>query len=498
MGKENEIMWPSFEEVHRAATMCMKRKKSRLDAIAFRRRYGEEIFNLATRIRTKTYNPQAGLVFVADFPKYREIHAAHFRDRVVHHLLYNHLEPIFEELFIEDSYACRKGKGTHAAAKNLAKKMRCITRNGKIKAYGLKMDIKSFFPSIHKATLLELLKPKCKQLEHGADVYKLAEVIVNHDPVKCARPRGNRQDFNKVPKHKRLGALGPEYGLPIGNLTSQFFGNVYLNALDQFVKRTLGVRYYLRYVDDFIILNEDPTQLRVWEQRIREFLNKKLLLKAHENTKITLVSKGIDFVGYMIRPDYVLTRNRVIKHADKRITELETQLQPKQIGSIKYWPIDSDAIEKLRAAWASYYGHFRHAASYCVRKRLWRKHLISRFYLTPSLKRRFSLFKLDSSWKYQVKRLSQGIRKAVLIVKVGQYAETPLRRDIKRLGLKAPKSKQRGRLRAGVPYKSVYSLINRCLERGISVALAKELNETTGQIKARKLEWFIEKTSKNA
>ena len=93
-------MWPSFEEVNLAATMCMKRKRSRLDAIAFRRRYGEEVFNLTTRLRTNAYRPQAGLVFVADFPKYREIHAAHFRDRVVLHLLHNQLEPVFEDVFI--------------------------------------------------------------------------------------------------------------------------------------------------------------------------------------------------------------------------------------------------------------------------------------------------------------------------------------------------------------------------------------------------------------
>lgn len=492
MGGSCKKMWPSFEDVNLAAMLCMKRKRNRLDAIAFRRSYGEEIFNLTMRIRDKTYQPQAGLVFVAEHPKYREIHAAHFRDRVVHHLLYNQLEPVFEKIFIPDSYACRKGKGTHAAAESLAQKMRNISRNGQIKAYGLKMDIKSFFPSIHKETLLGLIQAKCKKLNNGDNIFELAKIIVNNDPVKNAKPLGSKATFNKVPPHKKLGALGPGYGLPIGNLTSQFFANVYLNALDQFIKRTLGIKHYVRYVDDFVLLNEDPLQLRYWEEQIRKFLKERLFLTAHDLTETLAISGGIDFVGYIIRPNYILSRNRVIKHANKRITELEKQLQPRKIGRFTHWHIDCEAIEKLRMAWASYSGHFKHSDSNRLLERMWQKHPISGFYLTPGFKRRFGQFRADDSWFKQVKRLSQGIKNAILIVQVGKYAECPLKKDIRQFHLKSMKFRSSKHSRAGVPYKLVNSLIKRSQNKNMSVALAHEIDGIPGAVKARQLKWFIE------
>lgn len=491
--------WPRFKDVDRAAKACMKRKQGRPDAIAFRRHYGEEVFYLTKRLQSGTYRPESGTVFVTDRPKYREIHAAAFRDRVVHHLLHDQLEPLFEKSFIADSYACRVGKGTHAAAQALQMKMREITRQGKVRAYALKMDIRSFFPSIDKPTLLNLLKKGFKSVKHQEAIYSLLETVVNHNPVPSARPLGNSNRFSRVPEHKRLGAHGLERGLPIGNLTSQFFANVYLNALDHFVKCTLSVRHYLRYVDDFILLHSDPEQLRIWEASIRAFLAERLFLKAHEGTLIQPVSQGVDFVGYVIRPNYVLSRRRVLKQADKRITELERNLRPLQLKDCERWPIDSNAAEVLRATWASYFGHLKHSNFYRALQRLWQRHPISRLQLLSPIspKLRFSPFKIDLAWFEQVDRLKRGLKKTILIVKVGRYAEVPYWRDARRLGLAKAAPRKGIRSRVGVLYSRLQILLERAFKKGFPVALAIEVKESWGRLRARRLVCWMRPNKRN-
>lgn len=491
--------WPSIEEVHRAAIACSKKKRKRYDAIAFRAKHGEEVLNLTRRLQTGAYAPECGMVFVIDCPKYREIHAAYFRDRVVHHLLHSQLEPVFERSFISDSYACRKGKGTHAAICTLHRKMREITRQGQIKAYALQLDIKAFFPSIQKEILFNFIKSRESSFLFRKKIIDLTKMVINHDMANSARRIGNPALFKLVPQHKRLGRAG--YGLPIGNLTSQFFGNVYLNALDQFVKRTLGVRHYLRYVDDVVLLHTDQSQLLIWEKQIRKFLAERLLLQLHENFRVLPVSSGIDFLGYVVRPNYILPRDRVINHAHQRITELESGLKSKNYGSYQVWPINNNVIQQLRSSWASYGGHFKHADSYRTIRRLWQRHPISRFYLTlsSSFKPRFARFQYDFSWRRQVCRLSAGTKKAILLVQVGSYIECPSHYDQKRLNipwmnmLSKKKSGWRyGRLRVGAPRKLLQKLLKTALDKGLSVALAFQRQERVGRLKARELKYFFE------
>ncbi|MEI6806469.1 MAG: reverse transcriptase/maturase family protein [Myxococcaceae bacterium] len=446
------------------------------------------MLDITRRLQSGTYQPQAGVVFIVNRPKYREIHAAHFRDRVVHHLLHHQLEPVFEKSFINDSFACRKGKGTHAAVKALHQKMREVSRQGHIKAYALQIDIKAFFPSMHKKTLMELLESKRQLIANAREVLNLARIIIEQDMSASALRLGNPQRFHHVPSHKRLGARGSEYGLPIGNLTSQFFGNVYLNALDQFIKRTLGVRHYVRYCDDAVLLHTDPKQLLIWESAIRTFLKQRLHLELHDKSILKPISQGVDFLGYIVRPDYLLPRHRVIKNAEQRISELEEPLAPQVLQNHEVWPIDSDKIQQLRSSWASYGGHFKHADSYRSLRRLWEKHPISQFYLTlnRSFKPRFALFGLDASWKDQVRRLSVGIQKAVLMIEVGCYVECPLARDINRLKLR-PKKRKRGRLKAGFRQHKTDRFIQRCLHKGWSVVLALQASFRAGSLYVRKL-----------
>ncbi|MBH2006910.1 MAG: group II intron reverse transcriptase domain-containing protein [Myxococcaceae bacterium] len=480
--------WPSYEDVHRAAQACMKRKRGRLDAILFRMRYGERVFDLTKRLHSG-YLPGPGTVFVTDRPKYREIHAADFRDRVVHHLLHAQLEPIFEKSFISDSYACRVGKGTHAAMHALQQKMRHLTRGGKVRAYALKMDVRAFFPSIHRPTLLSLLDKKLGSMEHAESIRSLVRTIVNHDPVPLAQRVGPRERFERVPQHKRLGASGPDRGLPIGNLTSQFFGNVYLNALDQFVKCTLGVRHYVRYVDDWVILDLSAQKLRSLEESIRKFLAERLHLVAHEDALVRPVSEGVDFVGYIVRPNYVLSRRRVLQQADRRLAELEEPLRGSRLRGFDSWPIQSEAVKRLRATWMSYHGHLVHSDSRSALKRLWQKHTISRFHFKSPLgfEPRFPFFKIDACWRDQVDRLQEGLKKSVLVVKVGRYAEVPRFQDRERLGLPTPNHRKGRRLRVGVLYRRLQSLLDVAFQKGLPVALALEMPTPFGRIRARAL-----------
>lgn len=222
---------------------------------------------------------------MTDGPKPREVFAADFRDRVVHHLLVSRVDPVFEPRFIHDSYACRKGKGVLAASDRLMKFLAQATANGRRRAWALKLDIASFFPSIDEQTLLEIT---CRQVR-DPELRWLTETILFHDPTKSYRfkpgpgrvqPPGHRG--YPIPAQKSLFGKAGERGLPIGNLTSQFWANVNLNELDHFAKRTLGCRFYIRYVDDLILLHDSPDTLRQWRHDIARFASDRLRLFLRE------------------------------------------------------------------------------------------------------------------------------------------------------------------------------------------------------------------------
>ncbi len=202
---------------------------------------------LVKELQERRYQPQTSICFYTEKPKCREIFAASFRDRIVHHLVYNFLSPVWEKIFIFHSYACRSNKGTHAAANALQKFLKSATLTGRCRAFYLKMDIQNFFMTIDRKILFELLAAKCPH----QDLLPLLKTIVFHDPTTDYTMQDRHNVRAGLPKHKSLFFAKPNCGLPIGNLTSQFFANVYLNALDQFIKHVLKVRYYLRYVDDF-------------------------------------------------------------------------------------------------------------------------------------------------------------------------------------------------------------------------------------------------------
>ena len=296
---------------------CRRSKRNSDSALAFELNLEQNLIQLHDDLISGTYQPGRSICFVVTRPKAREVWAAAFRDRVVHHLLYNHVAPRFYASFIADSCACIPGRGTLYAAKRLESKIRSASENWSKPIFYLKCDLANFFVAIDKQVLRRQLAAKITEPWWLA----LAEQILMHDPRENFETRSPRHLFSQVPQHKRLTAQPAHLGLPIGNLSSQFFANVYLDALDQFAKHRLRAKHYIRYVDDFVFLHESPQQLNAWHVEVEVFLQ---TLGARLNPTKTIlqpVDRGVDFVGHVIKPWRRTSRKRALAQALKRTGE---------------------------------------------------------------------------------------------------------------------------------------------------------------------------------
>lgn len=371
----------SFSGLWRDYHNCRRNKRNTVNALRFEVDAEANLLALAQELRDHTYRPGPSICFVTDGPKPREVFAADFRDRIVHHLLVARLEKVFEPIFIHDSYACRKGKGVLAASDRLMVFLRRATANGHRGAWSLKLDIASFFPSIDKQTLYEIIARRVRDPE----LQWLTRTILFHDPTAdyhfklgpgCTPPPTSAR--YPIPEQKSLFGKDNRRGLPIGNLTSQFWANVYLNELDQFVKRELKCRYYVRYVDDLVLLDNDPQRLRQWREAIKVFVGERLQLRLREpNVEPQPCARGIDFVGWTTFWNHRRPRRRTLASCDARLTRFARQeLQP--LWSAVALRLDterhSQALPALRATLASYSGHLRHGAAYQEWSALWERH----------------------------------------------------------------------------------------------------------------------------
>ncbi|WP_447590088.1 RNA-directed DNA polymerase [Aquipseudomonas campi] len=305
----------TFEELTQAYYDCRRSKRNTNSARQFEQDMELNLLELYEQLLAGTYRPGRSICFVVTRPKPREVWAATFRDRIVHHLLYNRIGAGIERTFIADSCACIPGRGTLYAAKRLESKIRSASQNWSKPCHYLKLDLANFFVSIDKRALAKQLAARI------ADPWwrGLALQILWHDPRSNFEVRSPRHLFNKVPQHKRLTAQPSHLGLPIGNLSSQFFANVYLDSLDQLVKHQLHCQHYVRYVDDFILLHESPQRLNAWLEQINAFLP---TLGARINPSKTIlqpVHRGVDFVGHVIKPWRRTTRRRTVNEACRRI-----------------------------------------------------------------------------------------------------------------------------------------------------------------------------------
>jgi len=303
-----------FSDLVQAYYDCRRSKRNSDSALAFEIDLERNLIELHNDLTAGTYRPGRSICFVVTRPKAREVWAAAFRDRVVHHLLYNHVAPRFYASFIADSCACIPGRGTLYAAQRLESKIRSASENWSKPIFYLKCDLANFFVAIDKEVLRQQLAAKIAEPWWLA----LAEQILMHDPREDYEVRSPAHLFNRVPQHKRLTAQPARLGLPIGNLSSQFFANVYLNALDQFAKHRLGAKHYIRYVDDFVFLHESPQQLNAWLAEVEAFLPSLGAKLNPKKTTLQPVDRGVDFVGHVIKPWRRTTRKRSMAQALKR------------------------------------------------------------------------------------------------------------------------------------------------------------------------------------
>jgi len=294
---------------------CRRTKRSSASALAFEAQAERQLYTLHDELASGRYRPGRSICFVVTRPRPREVWAAQFRDRVVHHLLYNQIAPHFHARFVADSCACIPGRGTLYAARRLEHQVRSITLNWSQPAHYLKCDLANFFVSIDKRILAGQLQQRI------ADPWWLALAIniLMHDPRGDVELRGNRHELALVPPHKSLFNAPDSYGLPIGNLSSQFFANVLLDEVDQHIKHRIRAPHYVRYVDDLVLLHTSPKWLHTARQGIEAKLGALHLQLNPRKTIVQPLDRGVDFVGHVIKPWRRTTRARTVASALQRV-----------------------------------------------------------------------------------------------------------------------------------------------------------------------------------
>ena len=311
----------SFTELAQAYFDCRQHKRNTASALDFEQALERNLFDLYEELKDGSYRPGRSICFVITRPKPREVRAADFRDRIVHHLFYNRISPRFYAAFIPDSCACIPGRGTLYAAQRLESKVRSITQNWSKPAFYLKMDLANFFVAIDKGILRDLIAHRVTE----PFWLQLAETILFHDPRLDFEYRGDVAKLNLVPAHKRLTNHPANLGLPIGNLSSQFFANIYLDRLDQFAKHQLRAKHYTRYVDDFVILHESAQWLNEALGSINQFMPEALNARLNPSkTILQPIDRGIDFVGQVIKPWRRITRRRTFNAAMDRVRTIDS------------------------------------------------------------------------------------------------------------------------------------------------------------------------------
>lgn len=309
-----------------------KGKTKRKDVQEFEFNLEDNIFELYQDLRNKTYQHSNYTLFYIQDPKLRHIHKAEVRDRIVHHLVSKYLQQVYDKTFIYDSYSCRTGKGTHRAVNRLKSFTLKESKNNKTNFCLLKCDIKKFFDTLDHRVLIDILRQKIKD----KDLLWLTKEIIS--------------SFHKT-KNK---------GIPLGNLTSQWFANIYLNGLDQFIKHNLKVEHYIRYTDDFVILDKDKEKLQSLVILINNFLKTKLNLSLHPNKIIIRkYNQGTDFLGYVSLPYYRVLRTKTKRRMFRKIENKIKEFKQNEISE-----------ESLNQTIQSYLGILSHCNSYKLRREL--------------------------------------------------------------------------------------------------------------------------------
>ena len=351
-----------FKQLYKAYLLCSKGKRKKPQTIKFEKNLEQNLLLLCDELINRSYKPSPYSVFIVNKPVKREIFAANFRDRVIHHFLIQRINPLFESVFITDSYACRKGKGTLFGVKRIFDHIYNCSHKYTKECYVLKLDISGFFMCISReillAKVLNFVELNYFKKDKSLIKYLCTTIILNN-PVDEVIKLGCSKNWDGLPKNKSLFYSKSGHGLPIGNLTSQVFANFYMHDFDSFVKDELKIKYYGRYVDDFIICSNDKKILKGLIPKIKNKLLNDLKLELHPK-KIYLqhYNKGVMFLGACLKPGRVYIGNQTkgnFYSKNHKFTEIEN--------------ITSSTQNDILAVVNSYLGLMRHFSSYKIRKR---------------------------------------------------------------------------------------------------------------------------------
>lgn len=365
-------MLVEYEELYDAYIDCRKRKRSSANCQKFEIDATHKLWQLWKDLNNGTYKIGRSIAFIVHHPKDREVFAADFRDRIVHHLIVRRIEKLLEEEFIEDSYSCRKGKGTLYGIKRCEEFMRKVSNNYTQKAYILKGDFKSFFMRIDKR---KMYKAICDLLEKRGNFdeetlafmkHVIALIVFNRPQLNCIRKQPVAA-WKCLPGDKTMFECDEDHGVPIGNITSQIFANLFLSVFDHWIKDILGIEEYGRYVDDFFIVSVLLGLLVSLIPQIREFLAKYGVTLHPKKVSIQEVEKGAVILGQVIKPYGRLIARRTVGTLYTRLTKYNEFIAWHKEHNEE---IENADIEYIVSSINSYYGYFRQAKSYNMRKKI--------------------------------------------------------------------------------------------------------------------------------
>lgn len=327
-----------IKNLYKAYMLARRGKRYKNEVIRYKLDLYENLSILYKELKTLTYKTGEYKKFYIYEPKQRLIEALPFKDRVCQHALYNVIEPIFNRIFIYDSYACRKGKGMHSGAKRVQYFMRLAKRNWN-DVWILKADVRKYFDSVDHKILYEIIqkKIKCKDT-----LWLIKQIIDSKD-----------NSENK--------------GIPVGNLTSQLFANIYLNELDQYIKRELKIKYYVRYMDDFIVFCDSKEKLKEILHKIKVFLKEKLKLELNSKTNIFPLNQGVNYLGYRIFPTHMLLREKSKKKMKRKMKAFQKKYKEGKI-----------TLEQITRCVVSWKGHAKHAATYNLQNKIFEKYYFTK------------------------------------------------------------------------------------------------------------------------
>ena len=366
---------------------CIRHKLSSKECCEYRLAGEEDVLYLAYEAYSLIYKPSISNCFCVTKPRLREVFAANFRDRIVHHWICLRLEPLFEQRFIQCgdvSFNCRSGYGVLRAVKTVSQSFQRISENYTKEAWIVKLDISGFFMSIDRNVLWEMLEKFINERYHGYKGYDdkrillyLVETIVKHSPQNLCRKKGDISLFDQLAPNKTLFKSEPMIGMPIGNLTSQLFANFYMSEFDEWANKKVKEfgGSFVRFVDDMVIVGQDKQAILNLVPQIRQFLKERLHITLHKDKfYFQPISRGVSFIGHIIKPQRIYVNKTLVSHTSDRMHEMNKYCRKLIKKDYQLTDIDRYNLAKFVCSLNSFMGFMVHASTYAIRRKYLRKY----------------------------------------------------------------------------------------------------------------------------